>query len=290
MPRPPLPSVVYVSGTIGGGTLLDKLTGSPTPIVNEFPGKLDNFGFCSTTNLAFSADTFAKSDPAHYITSPFGGNSITVLTTFLLMPVPGGTLAPDLQAPAGFTATEYAVVTLDTGAKRWDGNPAPARRAHLPFAPAETTQLTSDGKTVMQRAIEWAASGGGGGASDTDPPTPDPMTWASPPVAVDVTSITMTATTATDPSGVQYYFECTAGGGNDSGWQSSSTYVDSGLSPETQYTYRVKARDRSANYNETEWSSEVSATTLSNVIYVQDIAMGLPHTGGQLLRSGYRLD
>ena len=155
-------SVVYVSGTIGGGTLLDKLTGSPTPIVNEFPGKLDNFGFCSTTNQAFSADTFAKSDPAHYITSPFGGNSINVLTTFLLMPVPGGTLAPDLQVPAGFTASEPAVVTLDTGAQRWDGNPAPARRAHLPFAAAETTQLTADGKTVLQRAIEWAASGSGG--------------------------------------------------------------------------------------------------------------------------------
>jgi hypothetical protein len=475
-------SVVYVSGTIGDGTLLDKLTGSPTPIVNEFPGKLDNFGFCSGTGQYFSADTFAKSDPAHYITSPFGGNSITVLTTFLLMPVPSGTLAPDLQVPAGFTATERAVVTLNTGAQRWDGNPAPARRAHLPFAAAETTQLTADGKTVLQRAIEWAAggsgssqllfvvpdasgpstqdndrkalmegwgwtvtfisasatqaefdaavainkvayvmeqitpddlntklrdaaigvvneqsflvdefgfsgnrewptptttldltdnthyitspfgigdliiassaaevismggskasglqelgmfpqvgqpglgaieiggglygggvaagrrvqlpwgrigfdinsltddgrtimkraiewaaSGGGGGGSDTDPPSPDPMTWANPPTADGPTSIAMTATTASDPSGVQYYFECTAGGGDDSGWQTSATYVDSGLSPETQYTYRVKARDRSANYNETGWSPGVSATTLSNVIYVQDIAMG----------------
>jgi hypothetical protein len=105
------------------------------------------------------------------------------------------------------------------------------------------------------------------------------MSWASPPAAVDATSITMTAVTASDPSGVQYYFECTAGGGNDSGWQSSSIYVDSGLSPETQYTYRVKARDRSANYNETGWSSEASAMTLSNVIYVQDITMGYRKQG-----------
>jgi hypothetical protein len=118
-----------------------------------------------------------------------------------------------------------------------------------------------------------------GGSSDTDPPTPDPMTWASPPTAVDATSITMTATTASDPSGVQYYFECTAGGGNDSGWQDSSTYADSGLSPETLYTYRVRARDRSANYNETGWSPEASATTLSNEIYVYDITMGFRKQG-----------
>jgi hypothetical protein len=126
----------------------------------------------------------------------------------------------------------------------------------------------------MKRAIEWASDTGAGGSADTDPPTPDPMTWAKPPQASGSTTTGMMATTATDPSGVEYYFECTAGGGNDSGWQLSSTYVDSGLSPGTQYTYRVKARDRSANYNETGWSSEASATTMSNVIYVQDIAMG----------------
>jgi hypothetical protein len=118
-----------------------------------------------------------------------------------------------------------------------------------------------------------------GAAFDTDPPTPDPMTWSSPPAAAGPNSITMTATTATDPNGVEYYFECTAGGGNDSGWQDSPTYVDNGLSPTTQYTYRVKARDKSANQNETGWSSEASATTLSNEIYVYDITMGFRKQG-----------
>jgi hypothetical protein len=36
---------------------------------------------------------------------------------------------------------------------------------------------------------------------DTTPPTPDPMTWASVPSADSDTAISMTATTATDPSG-----------------------------------------------------------------------------------------
>jgi len=71
----------------------------------------------------------------------------------------------------------------------------------------------------------------------------------------------MTATTATDTSGVEYYFDCTAGGGNDSGWQDSATYEDTGLSASTQYTYQVRARDKSSNQNATGWSTEKSATT-----------------------------
>jgi hypothetical protein len=50
--------------------------------------------------------------------------------------------------------------------------------------------------------------------------------------------------------------------------------VDTGLAPNTLYTYRVKACDKAATPNETGWSSEESATTQSNVMYVYDIAMG----------------
>ena len=98
-------------------------------------------------------------------------------------------------------------------------------------------------------------------AGDTTPPSPDPMTWATDPNETGATSISMTATTATDASGVEYYFDCTAGGGHDSGWQDSTTYEDTGLDPNTQYTYRVKASDKSSNYNETAYSTTKSATT-----------------------------
>ncbi len=97
--------------------------------------------------------------------------------------------------------------------------------------------------------------------TDVTPPAPDPLTFASPPTAEDETSITMTATGATDINGVEYQFVCTAGGGNDSGWQDSPTYVDNGLEPGTTYTYRVRARDKSPAQNATDWSAEASATT-----------------------------
>ncbi|MCH7226885.1 sialate O-acetylesterase [Haloferula sp. A504] len=96
---------------------------------------------------------------------------------------------------------------------------------------------------------------------DTTPPSPDPMIWATPPAALGDSSITMTATTATDLNGVEYYFESVSGGGNDSGWQDSSIYVDTGLNSETEYTYRVRARDKSPNQNATDWSPNAAATT-----------------------------
>jgi len=72
----------------------------------------------------------------------------------------------------------------------------------------------------------------------------------------------MTATTATstDGSGIEYYFGNTTIVGHDSGWQSSSTYTDTGLSALTQYSYRVKARNTGSQV-ETGWSDVQSATT-----------------------------
>jgi len=101
------------------------------------------------------------------------------------------------------------------------------------------------------------------GGGDTTVPSPDPMTWATEPYATGATSISMTATTATDTSGVEYYFDEISGnpGGSDSDWQDITTYEDTGLDPNTLYTYKVKARDKSGNQNETAYSTSKSATT-----------------------------
>jgi parallel beta-helix repeat protein len=110
---------------------------------------------------------------------------------------------------------------------------------------------------------DWSVTGYAIPGQDNTPPSPDPMTWATDPYATSTTSIRMIATTATDPSGVEYYFEETSGnpGGGDSGWQDSPIYEDTGLAADTTYTYRVMARDKSVNQNATAWSIELSATT-----------------------------
>jgi hypothetical protein len=100
--------------------------------------------------------------------------------------------------------------------------------------------------------------------ADVTAPSPNPMTFSKAPAAVDSQSVTMTATTASDASGgIEYYFEEMTGkpGATWSGWQSSPTYVDSGLSPSTTYSYRAKARD--AALNEAGRSPSADVTTLA---------------------------
>ncbi len=97
---------------------------------------------------------------------------------------------------------------------------------------------------------------------DTTAPTPNPMTWSVAPYASGLHSISMTATTATDPAGVQYLFICTSGGGHSSAWQNSPSYTDTGLAEGQTCSYAVKARDKSPAQNETAVSTELSATTM----------------------------
>ncbi|MEK9149380.1 MAG: LamG-like jellyroll fold domain-containing protein, partial [Candidatus Desantisbacteria bacterium] len=62
-----------------------------------------------------------------------------------------------------------------------------------------------------------------------------------------------------------YWFdETTSGpGANDSvAWEASASFVDTGLTPNTQYTYRVRAQD--ANSNASNYSSTASKYTLAN--------------------------
>ena len=106
------------------------------------------------------------------------------------------------------------------------------------------------------------------GAEDLIPPSPDPMTFESPPSPTSTTAITMTATLATDETPpVQYYFDFYSGGpgGNDRSWGTSRTYTDYGLSPNTEYGYRCKARDGASPPNETAYSPVAGAYTLANI-------------------------
>jgi len=100
------------------------------------------------------------------------------------------------------------------------------------------------------------------GPQDITPPSPDPMEWASEPNATGPTSITMTASEANDNNPpVQYYFECTTNNDANSNWRTNPTYVAQGLVPDTEYTFKVKARDSSTNQNQTAFSDPASAIT-----------------------------
>jgi spore coat protein CotH len=107
---------------------------------------------------------------------------------------------------------------------------------------------------------------------DTAPPTPDPATFALAPTPAGPTAVTMTATLPADRSGAHVYFECTEGGGPDSGWQYAPSFEATGLVPGTTYAWRVRTRDLSRAENAGAWSAPVACTTDT---YVPDVG-GLP--------------
>ncbi len=113
-------------------------------------------------------------------------------------------------------------------------------------------------RDAMGNETEWSEVRYAG--LDSIPPAPAPHIEII--FAVSETSVTMTSSVAVDDSEVEYYFESTSTGGHDSGWQDDPNYTDVDLDPNTEYSYRVKARDKSPYRNETGWSETVIVRTL----------------------------
>jgi len=100
---------------------------------------------------------------------------------------------------------------------------------------------------LLVLARQWLSETG---LPDTTPPVPDAASFATGPIALGETSITMIAVKGYDSSDqVEYYFDEVSGnpGGLDSGWISSDSYTDVGLNADTTYSYTVTMRDAYGN-------------------------------------------
>lgn len=199
----------------------------------------------SGLKITLPNDTTAPPDPDFASLAAIGDNRIGMSST---------TVVDD------FSGVEYNFrnITLDTESG-WQSNTnwadtglTPSTTYFYTVQARDTSANTNYTGIVTNSAATLAA--------DTTIPSPVTMSFASPPTAVSPTAISMTATTATDASGVEYLFENLTTV-TDSGWQSSPTYQATGLDPETEYTFRVTARDLSYGQNETAPSPSVSATT-----------------------------
>ena len=111
------------------------------------------------------------------------------------------------------------------------------------------------------------ASASSAGALDTGIDGTAPINNGLNSVTADSpTQITVVANAATDSGGglnsTPYYFEETSGTGHNSDWQASNTFVDSALSPNIVYSYRLRVRD--VFDNQSDWSAIGSARTEAN--------------------------
>ena len=182
---------------------------------------------------------------------------------------------------AAFTRTSKRGANLDIQAKLYDGY-----GTEIVIDPIDNTDATistsliagryylevtgignvvspySDYGSIGQYYISGTVAGVG---NDITPPSPNPMYWAEVPTALNRSSISMTAANASDDSGVvEYQFLCVTGGAGciSSSWQSSASYLATGLTSNTSYSFQVKARD--ATGNETNLSDLANAITSSN--------------------------
>jgi hypothetical protein len=148
----------------------------------------------------------------------------------------------------------------------WDGNEDEAKNKYAAIWDTYDETYASLVQSNVQNIIDHYFPDGPPevvGADDSLAPSPNPMTFSTPPTAAGEQSISMTAAKAADDSWVQYYFTNTAGDGHDSGWQGSRVYEDTGLKPNTVYAYTVKTQDYSPAQNTSAPSSPVSARTKS---------------------------
>jgi beta-lactam-binding protein with PASTA domain len=169
--------------------------------------------------------------------------------------IPTQTTVPDVVL-----MPEETAVSIISGVGLVVGNVTRSYQPSVPVGQVISQNPAGNATAAVGSAVDLVVSS----EMDTAAPNPNPMTWASVPAAVSETSINMTATTASDPSGVEYHFTnvTVPDGSHDSGWQDSPVFTDTGLNPGTSYTYEVRARDKSSGANTTSPSATASAVTL----------------------------
>jgi len=248
-----------------GATSHDVYFGTVNP-----PPFIDNqaYTFYDTGTMSSSTTYYWRVDEKNS-----GGTTTGTVWNFTVPPLAGQATNPspsneatdvntttDLSWTAGSGAASHDVYLGTTNPPPFIGNQTDTTYDTGTMASLTTYYWRIDEKNTGGAAttgIVWSFT-----TQDTMPPTPNPMTWAIEPNVISGNSITMTATTATDISGVEYYFANITDPNHDSGWVASPSWTDTNLAINTTYTYRVIAQDKSINFNATGWSEDANATTM----------------------------
>jgi hypothetical protein len=159
-------NVVYVSQEVSDTDLGTKLVNASIGVVNENWSLIDEFGFATSGGLLVGAPTLDV-DMSHYITAVFATNPVSPYLAVeshqgIITPV-----APGLEAVGTWATMPYtgmpALMVLQVGAELVGGGSAAGARVQIPWGsgpgatPVALDSLSEDAKTIMDRAIEWAA-------------------------------------------------------------------------------------------------------------------------------------
>ena len=163
--------VAYIPQEINSSNLGTKLRDAAIGVVNEEGEQVDELGF-SADKLFKSRHEIDVVDNTHYITQPFAAGLLSFTSSDQSVHMLSNSLAPGLQTLGESFNTgslwQPSLGTLDVGDGLSGGGTAAGRRVQLPWGGGtfDINELTDDGRTIMQRAIEW----GGGAENPSLPP------------------------------------------------------------------------------------------------------------------------
>jgi chitinase len=121
--------------------------------------------------------------------------------------------------------------------------------------------IGAPGGVAPSNCLLNGASCSAGGTTDTTPPT-TPGTLSSPSKTTTSISLSWGASTDSGGSGLAGYNVYRNGASTPTAQTTGTTFTDTGLTPNTTYTYTVKARDGAGNLSPS--SNQISVTTTSN--------------------------
>jgi hypothetical protein len=250
-------TVDFTSPTFSSGTFSATL--DPTLTKNNQSTAIDNIVSNLITSLSkytLVPDT-APPTPNPMTWTP-GGEPNAVSDTQVTMTATTATDA--LTPPVQYYFTNKTLTGHDSG---WQDSPTWTDSGLSSNTLYTYNVMAEDSKAPVPNVTTKSADANATthAVADTTCPDPNPASFATLPTTLSDTSITMTATTEHDAQGVQYYFTNKTTTGHNSTWQALPTYTDTGLAPDTNYGYTVKARDNALVPNVTAESNQMHAVT-----------------------------
>jgi methionine-rich copper-binding protein CopC len=196
-------------------------------------------------SLIETDDSFAPTpDPMTFLIQPSGVGATSI-----------GMVATTANDPSG--PVEYYFENITTTSFRdWSTSPSWNETG---LTNGQSYAYRVKARDSLGNETAWSTAASATAEADATAPSPNPMTFSSLPTPASPDSITMTASSALDISGVEYLFTCKVGGGPDSEWQDSRVFTPTGLTTGVTYTYVVRARDKSPAQNATADSAPASA-------------------------------
>lgn len=156
-------NAVYVSASVTSTSLASKVVASELGAVIEAGSLFDNVGACSSAPTSFSDSQISVTTLSHFITSTLPATgATTVLSSSQPMQKLAGTIAVGvtrLAAQVGAGSTRVLAV-IEEGDLLAGGGTAAGRRAFMPWGGIafDFGALNDTGKTILQRALTWAAA------------------------------------------------------------------------------------------------------------------------------------